>query len=126
MKAKVFVAVVLAALLGSLVPAPAPAADTPTIYDVLSRRDGLAVLFVAAAEAKEAAALKSLEKQLTLFAPTDAAVQALGADAFKKLITDKDAVQKLFPTHMIEGKLTTKELTGLDGKDTARALQGAA
>jgi transforming growth factor-beta-induced protein len=124
MKAKVFVAVVLGALLGSLVPAPAPAADAPTIYETLSRRDELAVLFVAVAEAKEAAALKSQEKQLTLFAPTDAAFRALGAAAFKNLVTDKNQVQKLFRAHLIESKLTTKELTDLAGKETPRTLQG--
>jgi uncharacterized surface protein with fasciclin (FAS1) repeats len=126
MKIKVFVAVALGALLGSLVPAPAPAADTPTIYDALSRRDELAVLFVAVAEAKEAAALKSLEKQLTLFAPTDAAFQALGANNFKKLVTDTDAAQKLLRAHLIESALTTKTLTDLDGKETPRTLQGVA
>lgn len=128
MKAKVFVAVALGALMGSFVPVPAPAADTPTIYDALSRRDDTAVLFVAVEEAQEAAALKSQAKQLTVFAPSDAAFQALGPAAFKNLMTDKDAVQKMLRTHIIETPhpLTIKNLAELDGKETPRTLQGTA
>lgn len=124
MKARLFAAVALAALLGLALPTPAPAVDVSSIYDTLGLMKEHSVLYVAVTEAKETAALKGAG-MFTLFAPTDAAFKALDAATIKKIAGNKAAVQQLLRAHLVAGKLAAADLKVLDGKEV-RTLQGTA
>lgn len=110
------VGVALVALVGAALPAPAPAADTASIYDTLAYTDELSVLFAAVTEAKEVTTLKS-QGPFTLFAPTDGAFKTLDDATVKKLAGDKEAVRKLVRAHLVDGKLPTSKLGEEDGKE---------
>ncbi len=124
MKARLFAAVALAALLGLALPTPAPAADVSSIYDTLGLMKEHAVLFVAVTEAKETAALKGAG-MFTLFAPTDAAFKALDAATIKKIAGNKAAVQQLLRAHLVAGTYLAAKLKTLNGQELP-TLQGTA
>ena len=124
MKTKVLAVVAFAALLGAVLPAPAPAADSLSIYDTLALMSEHSVMFVAITEAKEVGTLKG-QGSFTLLAPTDAAFKKLDDATIKKLANDKEMVRKLVRSHLVEDKLTTKKLRDLDGKEM-RTLHGSA
>jgi uncharacterized surface protein with fasciclin (FAS1) repeats len=125
MKVRLFAGVVLAAVLGGVLPGTrAPASDTSSIYDTLALMKDHSVLFVAVTEAKEVGTLKG-PGPFTLFAPTDAAFKKLDAATIKKIATDKETVKQLLRSHLMSGKLTADDLRKLDGKEQ-RTLQGGA
>lgn len=116
MTCRAFAAALLAALLGLARPAPSPAADALCIHDTLAASRDHAVFFVAATEARQAAALRNAGP-LTLFAPTDAAFKRLDDAAVKKIAADPDAVKKLFLAHLAPGKLSAADLAKVGGKE---------
>ena len=123
MKARLFAAVALAALLGLALPTPAPAVDVSSIYDTLALMKEHSILYVAVTEAKETAALKG-DGMFTLFAPTDAAFKALDAATIKKIAGNKAAVQQLLRAHLVAGKLAAADLKVR--AEELRTLQGTA
>jgi uncharacterized surface protein with fasciclin (FAS1) repeats len=116
MKTKLLAGVAFAALLGAVLPAPAPAVTSLSIYDTLALMKDHSVMFVAVTEAKEVGTLKG-DGSFTLLAPTDAAFKKLDDATIKKIANEKETVRKLVRAHLIEDKLTAKKLDDLDGKE---------
>ncbi|MBP3953727.1 fasciclin domain-containing protein [Gemmata sp. G18] len=114
MRPKLTAGAVLATVLALAL--PARTADTGTIYDTLTTRDGHTVLSVAVKEAAESAALKGTT-QYTLFAPLDSAFKKLDDTTIGEIATKKDVVQRLLRSHLVMGKYTTADLKKLDGKE---------
>ncbi|VTR95662.1 Uncharacterized protein OS=Methanocella paludicola (strain DSM 17711 / JCM 13418 / NBRC 101707 / SANAE) GN=MCP_2884 PE=4 SV=1: Fasciclin [Gemmata massiliana] len=114
MRSSQFTAGVLVALLALAF--PARTADTGTIYDTLTARDGHTVLAVAAKEAAEVAALKGTT-QYTLFAPLDSAFKKLDDTTIGEIATKKDVVQRLLRSHLVAGRYTVADLKKPDSKE---------
>lgn len=66
------------------------------------------------------------EGPFTVFAPTDAAFDALGAETLNKVLADKKALTGILTYHVISGKVpaATAVALGKDGK-SAKTLNGA-
>ena len=116
MKVRSLSAIVLAALVGVVLPREAPAADTASIYDTLALMKDHSVLSVAVTEARETAALRG-PGPFTLLAPTDAAFKKLDDATIKKIATDKETVKQLLHAHLVKGTWTAAELKKLAGKE---------
>jgi uncharacterized surface protein with fasciclin (FAS1) repeats len=122
MRIKLIAGVALAALVGALVSAPAPASDTASVYDTLAAMKDHTVLAVGAREAGEITTLRG-PGPYTLLAPTDAAFRKLDESTIKALATEPASVKRLVRAHVVSGKLTAEELKKLAGKEL-RTLQG--
>ncbi len=112
MQIKLVTGIVLAALLGQLL--PARTADTGTIYATLAAQKEHTVLTIAAKEAGEIAALNGAGPW-TLFAPTDAAFKKLDDETIGAIATKKEVVQRLLRSHLVMGKYTAADLKKLNG-----------
>ena len=111
----------------------APAGD---LIDAL-KAAGQFTTFIKGADATNLTGLLKSNKNLTVFAPTDAAFQALPAAELQRLQSDKAAMQKFILHHVINAPVDSAEIKGarggvpsgagdqimLDGSDEAGALK---
>lgn len=111
----------------------APAGD---LIDTL-KAAGQFSTFIKGADATNLTGLLKSNKNLTVFAPTDAAFQALPAAELQKLQTDKTAMQKFILHHVINAPVDSSKIKGargpvpsgagdqilLDGSDEAGVLK---
>lgn len=76
-------------------------------------------------QALEAASLREFldgEGPFTLLAPTDEAFAELDADVLGKLLADEERLNDLMRYHVLRGRYTASDLTGLD---TVTTLEGS-
>lgn len=111
----------------------APAGD---LIDTL-KAAGQFTTFIKGADATNLTGLLKSNKNLTVFAPTDAAFQALPAGELSRLQSDKTAMQKFILHHVINAPVDSSKIKGarggvpsgagdqimLDGSDEAGALK---
>ncbi|WP_309092053.1 fasciclin domain-containing protein [Phenylobacterium sp.] len=71
--------------------------------------------FIKGADATNLTGLLKSNKNLTVFAPTDAAFQALPAAELQKLQTDKAAMQKFILHHVINAPVDSTKIKGARG-----------
>lgn len=115
--ATLFVATPLAAIAQD---AAAPAAATKPVtvqgdlVDTLKLNGGFTT-FVNGLDATNLAGLLKTNKNLTVFAPTDAAFAALPAAELEKLKTDKAAMQKFLLHHVINAPVDSSKIKGAKG-----------
>ncbi|HEY0650955.1 fasciclin domain-containing protein [Phenylobacterium sp.] len=98
---------------------PAPAAAKPVavqgdLLDTL-KLSGQFTTFVGGVDATNLAGLLKTNKNLTVFAPTDAAFAALPADQLAKLKSDKTAMQKFVLHHVINAPVDSAKIKGAKG-----------
>ncbi len=61
----------------------------------------------------------SIDGPFTLFAPTDAAFEALPDGTMEQLMQDPEQLQGILAYHIIPGQVTSAELAGMDQVETA-------
>lgn len=112
--------------------AAAPASTTTssgTAGDVVAKGDiietakaaGKFNTFVKAAEATNLTSVLKTNKNLTVFAPTDAAFAALPAGELDRLMADKPQLQKLLTHHVINARVDSTKIKGARGSVTTVA-----
>jgi uncharacterized surface protein with fasciclin (FAS1) repeats len=132
MKIKRFAGVLLIGLLlmgGAFVAAQ----DTPTIADiVVASATGDApefTLLLAAVQAADPAVLETLanpEAELTVFAPTDAAFQALGEETLNAVLADQELLTAILLFHAVPGVYMSSDVVAaFEANDGAFSLQSA-
>ena len=132
MKIKRFAGVLLIGLLlmgGAFVAAQ----DTPTIADiVVASATGDApefTLLLAAVQAADPAVLETLanpEAELTVFAPTDAAFQALGEETLNAVLADQELLTAILLFHAAPGVYMSSDVVAaFEANDGAFSLQSA-
>lgn len=122
-------------------PSSAPAAAKPVAVqgDLVEtlKLSGQFSTFVGGIDATNLAGLLKTNKNLTVFAPTDAAFAAMPADQLAKLKSDKAAMQKFVLHHVVNAPIDSTKIKGakgpipsgagdtilLDGSDEAGALK---
>jgi len=95
---------------------------TETIADITASNDQLST-FVSALEAADLTQTLSGDGEFTLFAPTDAAFEALPESTRDTLMGDSEALGKVLNYHVMDGVYTAEELLALGGFP---AITGAA
>ncbi|MCR5879981.1 fasciclin domain-containing protein [Phenylobacterium sp. J367] len=80
-----------------------------------ARASGQFTTFLKAADATNLTALMKNNKNLTVFAPTDAAFQSLPAGELARLMGDKAALQKLITHHIINAPVDSAKISGAKG-----------
>jgi uncharacterized surface protein with fasciclin (FAS1) repeats len=80
-----------------------------------ARASGQFTTFIKAADATNLTALMKTNKNLTVFAPTDAAFRALPPGQLDKLMADKPALQKLITHHIINAPVDSAKISGAKG-----------
>jgi uncharacterized surface protein with fasciclin (FAS1) repeats len=116
--AAVAVAALSAAPLAASAQAPADAAKPVAVQgDLLDtlKLSGQFTTFVGGIDATNLAGLIKTNKNLTVFAPTDAAFAALPADQVAKLKSDKAAMQKFVLHHVINAPVDSAKIKGAKG-----------
>ncbi len=99
---------------------PAPAAAAPQVspsgdlIDTL-KASGQFTTFIKAADDTNLTSLLKTNKNLTVFAPTDAAFAALPSGELSRLETDKTALQKLVLHHVINAPVDSAKIKGAKG-----------
>jgi uncharacterized surface protein with fasciclin (FAS1) repeats len=103
----------LSACLAAQVPHPASAckADALDIVDTAAQAGQFTTLLTAARAAGLVETLKG-PAPLTVFAPTDAAFEALPDGALEKLLADKAALADVLKYHVVPGKVMAADLSG--------------
>ncbi len=107
-----------AAPLAASAQAPADAAKPVAVQgDLLDtlKLSGQFTTFVGGIDATNLAGLIKTNKNLTVFAPTDAAFAALPADQVAKLKSDKAAMQKFLLHHVINAPVDSAKIKGAKG-----------
>lgn len=116
--------------------AAAPVAVQGDLVDTL-KLSGQFSTFVGGIDATNLTGLLKTNKNLTVFAPTDAAFAAMPAADLAKLKTDKTAMQKFVLHHVVNAPIDSSKIKGakgpipsgagdtilLDGSDEAGALK---
>lgn len=105
--------------------APAPAATAQVVAkgDLMDtvRQSGQFTTFVKAVDATNLTSVLKTNKNLTVFAPTDAAFAALPAGELNRLMGDKAALQKLLVHHVINARVDSAKIKGAKGPVTTVA-----
>lgn len=105
-------------------PATAPAAPQVVpngdLMDTM-RSSGQFKTFVKAVDATNLTSVLKTNKNLTVFAPTDAAFAALPAGELDRLMADKAALQKLVIHHVINARVDSTKIKGAKGPVTTVA-----
>lgn len=120
-------------------PAPASAAPVAVQGDLVDtlKLSGQFTTFVGGIDATNLAGLLKTNKNLTVFAPTDAAFSAMPPAELAKLKSDKAAMQKFVLHHVVNAPIDSTKIKGakgpipsgagdtilLDGSDEAGALK---
>lgn len=118
-----FLAAAVAAALGAApfaasAQAPAPAAKSVAVQGDLVdtlKLSGQFTTFVGGIDSTNLAGLLKTNKNLTVFAPTDAAFAAMPADELAKLKADKAAMQKFVLHHVVNAPIDTSKIKGAQG-----------
>ena len=113
------VAALSAAPLAASAQTPAPAASAPVavqgdLVDTL-KLSGQFNTFVGGIDATNLAGLLKTNKNLTVFAPTDAAFAAMPPADLEKLKTDKTAMQKFVLHHVVNAPIDSTKIKGAKG-----------
>ncbi|WP_068878566.1 MULTISPECIES: fasciclin domain-containing protein [unclassified Phenylobacterium] len=95
-------------------PAAAPVAVQGDLVDTL-KLSGQFTTFVGGIDATNLAGLLKTNKNLTVFAPTDAAFAAMPADQLAKLKSDKAAMQKFVLHHVVNAPVDSSKIKGAKG-----------
>jgi uncharacterized surface protein with fasciclin (FAS1) repeats len=123
---------------GAPAPAPAPAAPPAppahalpsipriaggaTIYDTLKSSGQFTILLKAVDQTGLAPVLQSAAYKLTIFAPTDAAFNALPPDVLAKLMAPNDAaanqLQQILKYHLVNAQVDSGKIRGAKGPVT--------
>lgn len=106
-----------AAATGSAAPASTSAAQVAPAGDLIDtlKAAGQFTTFIKGADATNLTGLLKSNKNLTVFAPTDAAFKALPAAELQKLQTDKAAMQKFILHHVINAPVDAAKIKGARG-----------
>jgi uncharacterized surface protein with fasciclin (FAS1) repeats len=94
-------------LLFSLFPAGAQA---PTIAEVIAANPDLTTLFTLVSSANLLDVLSDPEANLTVFAPSNAAFEALPAESAELLMSDPTMVMRVLTYHVVQGRLAAADL----------------
>jgi uncharacterized surface protein with fasciclin (FAS1) repeats len=122
MKSKVFV--LLFVLLVALLPVQAQE-DPGTIVDI-AVADGRFTTLVAAVEAAGLVdVLADPEAQWTVFAPTDDAFAALPEGTIDTLLADTELLTRVLTYHVVEGAITSDQLTSMSAPSMEMTAPGA-
>lgn len=95
-------------------PAATPVAVQGDLVDTL-KLSGQFTTFVGGIDATNLAGLLKTNKNLTVFAPTDAAFAAMPADQLAKLKSDKAAMQKFVLHHVVNAPVDSSKIKGAKG-----------
>ena len=87
-----------------------PDADLVTVSDIVAANPDLAFLSVLLADTE----IGRSEDPITLFAPSNAAFDAVPADLLSRLQNDPDLLAEVLNHHVVEGAFLTTDLTGGD------------
>jgi len=128
-----------AAQTGAAAPASSSVAQVAPSGDLIDtlKAAGQFTTFIKGADSTNLTGLLKSNKNLTVFAPTDAAFQALPAAELQKLQSDKTAMQKFILHHVINAPVDSAKIKGargpvpsgagdqilLDGSDEAGVLK---
>ena len=93
-----------------------PAAGDKTIADIAMADDNFSTLVTAVKAAGLADVLKGTD-ELTVFAPTNKAFEAVGKDALADLLKDKEKLTAVLKAHIVKGKVLSGDVAKLDGKE---------
>ena len=96
--------------------APAPAPATGDVFDT-AKKAGQFNTFIKAVEATNLTDVLKKQPQLTVFAPTDAAFQALPPGELDKLMLPENRaqLQKLLTYHIVNARVDTTKIRGARG-----------
>jgi uncharacterized surface protein with fasciclin (FAS1) repeats len=113
------VAALTTAPIAALAQEAAPAAAKPVavqgdLVDTL-KLSGQFSTFVGGIDATNLAGLLKTNKNLTVFAPTDAAFATMPADKLAKLKADKTAMQKFVLHHVVNAPIDSSKIKGAKG-----------
>jgi uncharacterized surface protein with fasciclin (FAS1) repeats len=112
---------VIAAISALAVPATASAAPSKDIVETAAAAPQFSTLTSLVERAGLAEALSG-KRQLTVFAPTDAAFDKVPKKTLNALLEDKRLLRKVLLYHVVAGKLAAKQVVKRDG---AKTLNGA-
>jgi uncharacterized surface protein with fasciclin (FAS1) repeats len=113
--------------------APAPSAEATTPAEATAAPTEAAMAKDIVATATEAGSFKTLltaateaglvetlqgEGPLTVFAPTDAAFEALPAGTLESLLADPEALKQVLLYHVVSGAITADQVVGLTSADS--------
>jgi OOP family OmpA-OmpF porin len=91
---------------------PTPTAELDTVADIVATSPGLSLLSVLIDQSGFDAALGTTSNgDVTLFAPTDAAFDALEPDVMANLRADPDLLKRVIAHHVVAGRLTSTALS---------------
>lgn len=122
-----FPAFALAALIAApgyaMAQAPAAPAEAAVVRPVAVQGDlvetlklsGQFTTFVKGIDATNLAGLLKSNKNLTVFAPTDAAFAAMPAEDLTKITTDKTAMQRFILHHVVNAPIPSSKIKGAKG-----------
>ena len=96
-------------------------AQEQTIVEIAVGNPDFSTLVAAVTEAGLVDTLNS-EGPFTVFAPTNAAFDALGADAIASVLADKELLTSILTYHVVAGKVLAAEVVNLT---TATTVQGS-
>jgi len=110
------------AIAALFVASPFVAAADKTIAEiVIGSKDHTTLL--AAVKAAGLVETLSGDKELTVFAPTDAAFKKIDADTLKAVLADKEKLTAILTAHVVDGKVMAADVVKCDGKGV-KTLQG--
>jgi len=98
-------------------PAAAAAAQVAPAGDLVEtlKASGQFTTFLRGIDSTNLTSVLKTYKNLTLFAPTDAAFQSMGEAQLSKLMNDKAALQKLLTHHIINAPVDSSKIKGARG-----------
>ncbi|MGA0604548.1 fasciclin domain-containing protein [Phenylobacterium sp. VNQ135] len=105
------------AVTGQAAPAAGSAAQVSPAGDLIDtlKASGQFTTFIKATDATNLTSLLKTNKNLTVFAPTDAAFAALPPSELSRLQADKTAMQKLVLHHVINAPVDSAKIKGAKG-----------
>jgi uncharacterized surface protein with fasciclin (FAS1) repeats len=112
---------VIAAISVLAVPATASAAPSKNIVETAAAAPQFSTL-VSLVERADLVKALSGKRQLTVFAPTDAAFDKVPKKTLNALLDDKALLRKVLLYHVVAGKVPAKQVVKRDG---AKTLNGA-
>lgn len=98
-------------------PQPQPMGDDHLI--AILEESGEHTLLIQALEASGLAAPLTVDGPFTLFAPTDAAFQALPEGTLESLMQDMEALQSVLAFHVVQGEVRAEDLGRTDSLESA-------
>ena len=95
-----------------------PTVDRVSIAEVISSSPDFVMLNVLLEQTELAAMLADEDAEYTLFAPTDAAISQLPADALDALMADPSLIESMLSYHLLEGSFASEAVVTLDAATT--------